>query len=147
MALTQYFKEYGNYWTVGAGKIYHPGPVSGGSDYGCYIGSDEPYSWSTPYWDCCDWRDGKEISPRMNGCTNISDQYSGCYQDQQCIDCLSSYNCWSANMTISYAYCPADCQDKCFIEPVVADKILQYFLEYTSNDTLQKQPFFIGVGF
>ena len=44
--LPQYFKEYGNYWTVGAGKIFHPGPASGGSDYGCYIGSDDPYSWS-----------------------------------------------------------------------------------------------------
>ena len=83
----------------------------------------------------------------MNGCNNISNEYSGCYQDQSCIDCLSSYNCWSDNLTISYAYCPADCQDKCFIEPVVADKVLSYFKDYTTNDALKQNPFFIGVGF
>eukprot|EP01084_Bolivina_argentea_P075637 137094_1 len=30
ITLPQYFKEYGNYYTVGSGKIFHPGAASGG---------------------------------------------------------------------------------------------------------------------
>ena len=34
----------------------------GESDDDFYIGSDEPYSWSQSYGDCCEWSDGEELS-------------------------------------------------------------------------------------
>ena len=48
--IPQYFKENG-YVSAGMGKIFHPGPSSGGDDV--------PYSWSLPYFrtlqDTGDW--------------------------------------------------------------------------------------------
>ena len=40
ITLPQYFKDYGNYWTVGSGKIFHPGTASGGNGSKCSFGDD-----------------------------------------------------------------------------------------------------------
>ena len=40
ITIPQYFKDYGNYYTIGSGKIFHPGTASGGDDSGCNFGDD-----------------------------------------------------------------------------------------------------------
>ena len=42
ITLPQYFKDYGNYYTVGAGKVFHPGTPSGGDTQqgACDMGDD-----------------------------------------------------------------------------------------------------------
>ena len=49
ITMPQYFKQFGNYYTVGSGKIYHPfrkGRIIGPGSCSCFMGNDEPYSWN-----------------------------------------------------------------------------------------------------
>ena len=39
--LPQYFKDFAKYYTVGAGKVFHPGSASGGTGK-CNLGDDMP---------------------------------------------------------------------------------------------------------
>eukprot|EP01084_Bolivina_argentea_P131164 231563_1 len=69
ITLPQYFKQYGNYYTVGSGKVFHPGPNSGGTNK-CNLGDDMPYSWNI-YWDCAgSVGNAKVASPAEDGCIN-----------------------------------------------------------------------------
>ena len=52
ITLPQYFKDYGKYYTIGSGKVFHPGTASGGTKSACDMGGDMPYSWSQTYWHC-----------------------------------------------------------------------------------------------
>eukprot|EP01084_Bolivina_argentea_P093701 168483_1 len=142
ITLPQYFKEYGNYYTVGSGKTFHPGTASGG-DGECFLGDDMPYSW-TSYWDCVgSVANAKVNSPAQNKCVNGT----GCTQSQQCLDCLAQWNCYNPNGTnFVQLMCPADCDDNCFQDADVADQTLRYFKSVTSNETLKNKPFFIAAG-
>eukprot|EP01084_Bolivina_argentea_P123501 218857_1 len=144
--LPMYFKDYANYYTVGAGKVFHPGPASGGSNTqnSCFIGDDEPYSWSEPYWDCSQSAWGRVNSAANNGCSNST----GCVQSQECVDCLTKYGCYKpANNTEKLngpAVCPFNCSDQCVNDGLVSSQILKYFKNVSTDKN--KQPFFIGVG-
>lgn len=82
VTLPQYFKSAG-YYTVGGGKIFHPGSSSGGpsSSEG---GGDEPYSWSEPYFFCDHFRNGTFQSTAMQQWPSGT----GCVQNEECIKCL-----------------------------------------------------------
>eukprot|EP01083_Nonionella_stella_P052525 139333_1 len=139
VTIPQYFKQ-NNYWTVGAGKIFHPGSASGGNS-SCHPGDDVPFSWEGKYWHCGQSDTGKETSPVMNGCTGGT----GCVQSQQCQQCLSSFHCFSNNTNgTQSAYCPANCDDSCYPDYAVASQTLEYFKQYINNDNAR--PFFIAAG-
>ena len=117
ITLPQFFKNNG-YYTVGSGKVFHPGKSSGGTKYGG--GGDMPYSWSKPYWYCDQFYNGTFQSTKMQGYPNGT----GCVQDDQCISCLDSYGCWGQN--IKPSRCSAKCDDKCFPDVAVAHQIAAY---------------------
>lgn len=70
ITLSQYFKDIGNYWTVGSGKIRHPGSSSGGWPHTGTSegGGDEMYgSRSEPYFFFA-------INMRMVDCNHPKDK-------------------------------------------------------------------------
>ena len=139
ITLPQYFKDYGNYYTIGSGKVFHPGSASGGSGK-CNMGDDMPYSWSQQYWDC-DGGTSEVRSPAQEGCVNGT----GCYQDQDCLNCLTEWGC-STNST-ARCVCGADCDEKCFPDRQTADNTLKYFANITNDGTRSPAtPFFIAAG-
>eukprot|EP01084_Bolivina_argentea_P255059 428906_1 len=142
ITLPQYFREYGDYYTIGAGKIFHPGTSSGGDNSGCNFGNDMPFSWSEPYWDCdesCDWME----SPAQNQCANNI----GCTQSQSCLECLKTWNCYTKYISCPQVVCPSDCDDECYTDYDVASQTLKYFAQITQNGTRQpSKHFFIGSG-
>eukprot|EP01084_Bolivina_argentea_P093700 168480_1 len=143
ITLPEYFKVYGNYYTVGSGKVFHPGGASGGHGK-CDLGDDMPYSWNF-YWDCSGSVSTAEVaSPAQEGCSHGE----GCVQSQQCLQCLASWNCYNFdNITKNQQLlCPADCNDECFQDYDVAQQTLKYFKQVTTNKTLLKKPFFIAAG-
>eukprot|EP01084_Bolivina_argentea_P255057 428904_1 len=144
--IPQYFKEHGNYYTVGAGKIFHPGTSSGGEGGGdgdpCYMGDDQPYSWSAPYWDCDQSNYGEVMSSAQYNCSNNF----GCIQSESCLNCLSKWNCYTPNNPKTPGVCAADCDDSCFPDYDVAQQTLKYFQQITSDNNLKNKPFFIAAG-
>eukprot|EP01084_Bolivina_argentea_P093703 168486_1 len=147
LTIPQYFKNNG-YWTVGAGKIFHPGSASGGNGTCENLqGNDAPYSWSEPYWDCGYGDNGKESSPVMHDCPASNEYLPGCVQDGQCQECLSSHNCFSNSSSFKRAYCPADCSYSCYPDGAIATQTLNYFKRYTTDSNLKNKPFFIATGF
>ena len=69
--IPQLFKDHG-YYTVGGGKIFHPGHASGGGPSTNSKGDDAPYSWSAPYYhppNLAYWS-GKVKQPGCDGCGN-----------------------------------------------------------------------------
>ena len=143
ITLPQYFKDYGNYYTVGSGKIFHPGTASGGNGSQCSFGDDQPYSWSEPYWDCGQGGNGHVTSTAAQNCPNPY----GCVQSQSCQTCLSQWGCLYDNSSKTSVVCPADCDDDCFPDADVATQTLKYFSQVTDNGQKQPdQPFFIAAG-
>eukprot|EP01084_Bolivina_argentea_P028479 52920_1 len=139
ITLPQYFKEFGDYYTIGSGKIFHPGSASGGGTK-CNMGDDMPYSWSEPYWDC-DGGTSEVRSPAQSNCTNGT----GCVQSQACLNCLNSFGC--ATQGKNACVCGADCDEDCFTDSLVATNTLKYFAQVTQNGTQSpEKPFFIAVG-
>ena len=116
ITLPQYFKDNG-YYTVGAGKVFHPGVASGGT--GKEGGADMPYSWSKPYWYCDQWPNGTFQSTAMQQWPNGT----GCVQNDSCISCLQAHGCWG---DIKPSRCGADCDDTCFPDAAVAKQIETY---------------------
>eukprot|EP01084_Bolivina_argentea_P064864 118247_1 len=111
--IPQYFKDYAKYYTVGAGKVFHPGTSSGGNGK-CNLGDDMPYSWSEPYWDCGQGGWAAVSSTAAHNCANGT----GCVQSQECIDCLTKSGCYKpANDTNTNdkgnAVCPFNCSGDC----------------------------------
>ena len=142
VTLPQYFKDYGGYYTVGAGKIFHPGGSSGGSG-NCNMGDDQPYSWSETYWDCDQYDDGQVQSPAMNNCTNGH----GCKQSTECLQCLAKWNCYTGPENYQQCVCPADCDDDCFPDNLAATQAIKYLEQVSKNGTQQPdKPFFIAAG-
>ena len=119
ITLPQYFKEHG-YYTIGAGKVFHPGTSSGGpcSTEG---GGDMPYSWSEAYWFCDQFYNATFQSMAMQQWPNGT----GCIQDDDCVSCLESNGCWGADLKPSR--CGAECDSKCFPDHAVANQIVSYF--------------------
>eukprot|EP01084_Bolivina_argentea_P255056 428903_1 len=144
ITLPQYFKDYGEYYTIGSGKVFHPGTSSGGSQPdSCNMGNDMPYSWSQKYWDCDGTWTAEVQSPAQNGCPNSI----GCTQSQTCLDCFTQWGCYGPNATKQLLVCPANCADDCFPDADVATQTLKYFAQITANGTKQPdKPFFIGAG-
>lgn len=144
ITLPQYFKDYGNYHTVGAGKIFHPGSASGGTG-NCNLGDDMPFSWSEPYWDCAQGGWASVSSTASHNCANGT----GCVQTQECIACLTNAGCSkAANNTNKNdkgpAVCPFDCDASCVNDGMVSSQILNYFKDFSESD--KSKPFFIGAG-
>eukprot|EP01084_Bolivina_argentea_P064865 118248_1 len=145
VTLPQYFKDYAKYWTVGAGKVFHPGSASGGSGK-CNLGDDMPYSWSEPYWDCGQGGWAAVSSTATHLCANGT----GCVQSQECIDCLTQSGCSKPKNDTDPndkgpARCPFDCSGDCVNDGLVSAQILKYFKQFDENKK-NEQPFFIGVG-
>ena len=137
ITLPQYFKDYGNYLTIGAGKVFHCGTASGGpsSSEG---GADMPYSWSEPYWFCDQFYNGTAQSTAAQSWPNGT----GCVQSDECIQCMTDAGCITENGKPSY--CMANCDDDCYPDGLVADQALKYFKRVSElNDD---QPWFIGLG-
>ena len=153
ITLPQYFKEYGNYLTIGSGKVFHPWSASGGCDFNdptcCNMGDDLPYSWSTnygdQYWDCDQYGNGLFQSTKAINCTNGT----GCLQPQSCFNCLSEWNCYIPDLDSKVdVVCPADCPNNCFPDAAITDNTLKYFADLTDDGHKQPdKPFFIAVGF
>ena len=119
------------------------------------MGDDQPMSWSDTYpngemdgqyFDCDQDGHGQVMSSKQYQCINGT----GCMQSQSCLSCLASWGCYTTNDTnkkiTTNAVCPADCDDSCFNDYLIAEQTLKYFERVTTDPDLQNKPFFIAAG-
>eukprot|EP01084_Bolivina_argentea_P255053 428899_1 len=139
ITLPQYFKNIGNYFVTGGGKVFHPGSNSGGpsSSEG---GADEPYSWSEAYWYCDQFHNATFQSLAMQNWPNGT----GCVQNIDCIKCLQSYNSYGNG--ISPAYRASSCESLCYPEGAVANYFNDLLVKIKYENYTKNKPFFIALG-
>eukprot|EP00040_Diaphanoeca_grandis_P028557 m.165590 g.165590 ORF g.165590 m.165590 type:complete len:742 (-) comp31389_c0_seq4:22-2247(-) len=141
ITLPQYFRMNG-YWTTGAGKIFHPGPSSGG--YGSSGGADGGWpfnasgSWSKPYFFCDQFYNGTFQSPAMQDWPEARAHDVGCIQSDACVACLTA----AGSIGGKHSWKASPCNASCFPDGAVADEIV---LQLATAKT--KQPFFLAAGF
>merc|ERR1719174_607697 len=171
VTLPQMFRMNG-YNTTGAGKIFHPGTPSGGlstsegggdmcpkqsSQASCVHApaTDEPGSWTEPYWFCDQYTNDTVQSPAMqqhpcslHGETRSADAvYSwpscggGCVQPDSCIACFTKCGTWGKGG----AWDACDCPDECYPEGLIAAQSIRVLEDKAANPG--KGPWFHAMGF
>jgi len=141
IALPQYFRMHG-YYTTGAGKVYHPGPSSGG--YLSSGGADGGWpfrangSWSKPYFFCDQFYNGTFQSPAMQNWPGAREARAGCVQSEECVACLTA----AGSIGGKHAWRASPCNASCFPDGAVADEIVSQL-----GDAVNHQPFFLAAGF
>ena len=144
VTLPQYFKLQG-FYTIGVGKIFHPGTSSGGpsSSEG---GGDGGWpfdpingSWSEPYFFCDQFYNGTFQSPAMQNLPNAREANAGCVQSDACIECLRKADSYSGK----HSWRGAKCDASCYPDGAVADEAVKRLNELKD----MSEPFFLAVGF
>ena len=156
VTLPQAFKNAG-YWTVGGGKVMHPGSSSGGPSKGEGGGDGGwPFtpngtakypaagSWSEPYFFCDQFYNGTFQSPAMQEWPGARAAGAGCVQSDECVACLTAAGTISKKGKISHS--SAKCDASCYPDGAVADHAIS-LLNAAAADPVHKQPFFIATGF
>ena len=102
VTMPQYFKQYGNYYTVGSGKIFHktdairPIPKESCS---CLMGNDEPYSWDD-FWTCQDTTFDAQVCSELR---YLQTDTFDCIQQRQNDSYISKFNLTkNLNSTLMY---------------------------------------------